>query len=246
MDEEDLQELRESRTLVDTVEEMDISGGTAAELKRRRNEDDTEQEYVALVGIAFSYSFVIHKISSIVNALQSTLLPPAADSAGARILRKMGWRVGSGVGPRVSLKQRRLQDLQTSSPYGTRAVIDDIKLTEDDEEASKHTYAPRDTPVLIIERKDNFHGLGYRSGMTLNESLGSSKADSGKGPRISGKFISNVTSSYYSFFLVSWIWPWRVKWCWWGWPRRVRCWYQESAESFGLWRQTRRYACARQ
>ncbi|KAF7770333.1 hypothetical protein Agabi119p4_6307 [Agaricus bisporus var. burnettii] len=169
MDEEDLQELRESRTLVDTVEEMDISGGTAAELKRRRNEDDTEQD-------------------SIVNTLQSTLLPPAADSAGARILRKMGWRVGSGIGPRVSLKQRRLQDLQTSSPYGTRAVIDDIKLTEDDEEASKHTYAPRDTPVLIIERKDNFHGLGYRSGMTLNESLGSSKADSGKDPRISAGF----------------------------------------------------------
>lgn len=102
----------------------------------------------------------------------------------------MGWRVGSGIGPRVSLKQRRLQDLQTSSPYGTRAVIEDIKITEDDEEANKHTYASRDTPVLIIERKDNFRGLGYRSGMTLNESLGSSKVDTAKDPRIAGKSSS--------------------------------------------------------
>jgi G patch domain-containing protein 1 len=44
MDEEDLQELRESRTLVDTTEEMDLAGGTAAELKPHHGEDDTEQE----------------------------------------------------------------------------------------------------------------------------------------------------------------------------------------------------------
>jgi G patch domain-containing protein 1 len=112
----------------------------------------------------------------------------------------MGWRVGNGIGPRVSLKQRRLQDLQTSSPYGTRAAIDDVKITEDDEEANKHTYASRDTPVLIIERKDNFHGLGYRSGMTLNESLGSSKADSGKGPRIAGKFTSKIIRFVFIFW----------------------------------------------
>lgn len=139
-------------------------------------------------GLKLFCSFVTTGISSVVHALRSTLLPPPADSVGARILKKMGWRLGNGIGPRVSLRQRKLQDLQASSPYGTRAIVDDVKITEEDEEANKHTYAPRDTPVLIIERKDNSHGLGYRPGLTLNESLGSSKSGNIKGPRIAGKF----------------------------------------------------------
>ncbi|KAJ3568278.1 hypothetical protein NP233_g5816 [Leucocoprinus birnbaumii] len=169
MDEEDLQELRESRQIVDTTQEMDFTGGIAAELAKRQALDDSEQD-------------------GIIHTLQSTLLPPPTDSVGAQILKKMGWRTGSGIGPRVSLRQRRLQDLQASSPYGTRAAVDDVKITEDDEEANKHTYAPRDTPVLIVERKDNVHGLGYRPGMTLNESLGSSSQGGVKGPRISAGF----------------------------------------------------------
>lgn len=51
MDEEDLQELRESRTLVDTTQEMDLTGGTAAELKRRQVGNDGEQEYVRFLTI---------------------------------------------------------------------------------------------------------------------------------------------------------------------------------------------------
>ncbi|EEB87967.1 hypothetical protein MPER_14461, partial [Moniliophthora perniciosa FA553] len=69
MDEEDLQELQESRKLVDTTEEMDLTGGTQAEL-RRRAEDETEKD-------------------AITTALEAAILPPAKDSAGARILRKM-------------------------------------------------------------------------------------------------------------------------------------------------------------
>ena len=103
----------------------------------------------------------------------------------------MGWRLGNGVGPRVSLRQRRLQDIQASSPYGTRAVIDSIEITEEDEEANKHTYAPRDTPILIVERKDNLHGIGYQPGMTLHESLGSANPGSSKDARISCSFYAS-------------------------------------------------------
>jgi G patch domain-containing protein 1 len=45
MDEEDLQELRESKTIVDTTQEMDLTAGTLGELKRTQGEDDMEQEY---------------------------------------------------------------------------------------------------------------------------------------------------------------------------------------------------------
>lgn len=98
----------------------------------------------------------------------------------------MGWRVGQGVGPRITLKQRRLQDLQASTGAGQPM---DVSLDEDSEEANKHTYAPRDTPILAVERKDNSHGLGYRPGMSLNERLGVKGGGStSTGPKLSCEF----------------------------------------------------------
>jgi G patch domain-containing protein 1 len=96
----------------------------------------------------------------------------------------MGWRIGQGIGPRVTWKQRKLQDLQAS--LGSKVSADDIKISEDDGEASKHMYAPRDTPILIVDRKDNSHGLGYRPGMNLNDSLGVKGRDDPSGPKLAG------------------------------------------------------------
>lgn len=42
MDDEDLAEMRESQKLVDTTEEMDLTGGTQAELSRRGGEEPKE------------------------------------------------------------------------------------------------------------------------------------------------------------------------------------------------------------
>ncbi|KAK0489296.1 hypothetical protein IW261DRAFT_1444153 [Armillaria novae-zelandiae] len=166
MDEEDLQELKDSRDLVDTTDEMDFMGGTQAE-KQRKESADVEND-------------------SIASTLQVSMLPAPKDSAGARILKKMGWRIGNGIGPRVSLKQRKLQDLQAFT--GQASSSDDIKVADDDEEASKHMYAPRDTSVIRFDRKDNFHGLGYRPGMSLNESLGVNGGKSSSGPNLSAGF----------------------------------------------------------
>lgn len=161
MDEEDLQELKDSRNMVDTTEEMDLTGGRGMDF------EESEKD-------------------SIATALEATLLPPSTESAGARILKKMGWRIGQGIGPRVTWKQRKLQDLQAS--VGSRIGADDIKISEDDEEASKHMYAPRDTSVLIVDRKDNSHGLGYRPGMSLNETLGVKARGDASGPKLAAGF----------------------------------------------------------
>ncbi|KAG6829060.1 hypothetical protein H0H92_005834 [Tricholoma furcatifolium] len=162
MDEEDLQDIKDSRKVVDTTDEMDFTGGN------QRLPEEPEND-------------------SIASALEASLLPPPSESAGARILKKMGWRLGQGIGPRISLRKRKLQDLQFSR--GGRAPDDAIDIPEDDEEASKHTYAPRDTPILLVERKDNFHGLGYNPGMGLHESVsGKGGAESSKGPLISAGF----------------------------------------------------------
>jgi G patch domain-containing protein 1 len=103
------------------------------------------------------------------------MLPPPKDSVGARILKKMGWRLGQGIGPRLTWHQRRQQDLQFSS---VDAGI------PDDEEAKKHSYAPRDTPILSVDRKDNSHGLGYSPGMGLHEGLGVKASDRNSGPKL--------------------------------------------------------------
>ncbi|KAF8892162.1 hypothetical protein BD779DRAFT_95881 [Infundibulicybe gibba] len=161
MDEEDLQELKDSRKLVDTTDEMDLTAGTGGASTEDSGAD------------------------SITRALETTLLPPPTESAGARILKKMGWRVGQGIGPRVTLRQRKLQDLRAAHMghnYG------EIGINEEDEEANKHTFAPRDTPLLIAGRKDNTHGLGYITGMGLNESLGVKGAAQSTGPQIAAGF----------------------------------------------------------
>ncbi|KAG6816148.1 hypothetical protein H0H87_008325 [Tephrocybe sp. NHM501043] len=162
MDEEDLQELRDSRKLVDTADEMDFAGRSGANL------EEPEKD-------------------SIASALESSLLPPPSDSAGARILKKMGWRLGQGIGPRISLRKRKFQDMQLSFGGHVSSELDNIP--EDDDEASKHTYAPRDTPILLVDRKDNSHGLGYNPGIGLYDSLGGKGgSESSKGPRLAAGF----------------------------------------------------------
>ena len=129
----------------------------------------------------------MHPYSSIATALEASLLPPPTESAGARILKKMGWRIGQGIGPRITWKQRKLQDLQAS--VGSRIGADDINVSEDDAEASKHMYAPRDTPILIVDRKDNSHGLGYHPGMSLNETFGVKSRGDAAGPKLASMYL---------------------------------------------------------
>ncbi|KIY42943.1 DUF1604-domain-containing protein [Fistulina hepatica ATCC 64428] len=152
MDEEDLQELRDSQNLVDTTEEMDFTGGS-----------QTRQEQLES------------------DALEASILPAPKDSPGALLLKKMGWKLGQGIGPRVTLRQRRIQDIQA----GVAVSLDDLP---DDEEAAKHLYPPRDIPVLRVPRKDNCHGIGYQPGMGLSGSLGAKAESRGSGPKIAAGF----------------------------------------------------------
>ncbi|KAJ8514295.1 hypothetical protein ONZ45_g8158 [Pleurotus djamor] len=160
MDEEDLQELRDSKQMVDTTDEMDLTAGM------RLGKEDAETD-------------------SIAGALEASMLPAPQDSAGARILKKMGWKLGQGIGPRVSWQERKRQDAAAVRSHGAPEAG---TVPEDDVEASKHTYARRDVPVLVVTRKDNSHGLGYRPGMSLNESLGEHGAGSSSGPNLAAGF----------------------------------------------------------
>ncbi|KAH8104114.1 hypothetical protein BXZ70DRAFT_1005660 [Cristinia sonorae] len=160
MDEEDLAAIAENRKLVDEADEMDL-GSTEAELRKHRgNEGEDEAD------------------DSVAAALSSVLEPSPQDSAGARILKKMGWRAGQGIGPRLTYEQRRQQDIAFGFP----------PMELDDEEAKKYKYPRRDTPLLLAPRKDNTHGLGYSPGMGLNESLGVKGSGGTKGPNLAAGF----------------------------------------------------------
>ncbi|KAF8159383.1 hypothetical protein B0H34DRAFT_654370 [Crassisporium funariophilum] len=170
MDEEDLQDLKDSRNLVDTTEEMDFLGGTQKELQGKNDVDEQDKD-------------------PITRTLEATLFPAPKDSAGARILMKMGWRLGQGIGPRLTLKERKAQDAEAyQATTGARYSGGTLNIPEDDEEATKHTYAPRDTPILHVKRKDNSHGVGYVPGLSLNESIGESSGGANQGPKLAGGF----------------------------------------------------------
>lgn len=137
MDEEDLDSIRSTQKL-SVNKEFDILGGTQAELAGKASTSDV-----------------------LMNMIQ-----PGKDKIGEKLLRKMGWREGQGVGPRVSAKARRRQAKELN-----------VKLDmeeEDDDLTAKHFFAPLDRPLVLYPEKTNSWGLGYKTGATLVDSIGSS------------------------------------------------------------------------
>jgi len=186
MDEEDLAELRDSQTLVLQNEEVDIAGRYAGDLASKSTDVDNEQECAQSI-LSHSPSHIYR--SSMSLALEKALFPTPKDSPAAKILTKMGWRHGQGIGPRLTWQQKRLQDAQAKS--ARILTLDDLKLgpNDEDEEAQKYTYPRMDTPLTVVLRKDNAHGLGYTPGLSLNDSLGNGHDPQSTGPRISGRLI---------------------------------------------------------
>ena len=202
MDEEDLAEIRDSQSLVLQNEEVDIAGRYAGDLASRSLDVDNEQECAQPV-LSYPPSYICY--SSVSLALEEALLPTPKDSPATKILMKMGWRHGQGIGPRLTWQQKRLQDAQTQS--SRILTLDDLKLdpNEEDEEAQKYTYPRADTPLTVVPRKDNTHGLGYSSGLSLIDALGNDRDPKSSGPRISGRLIghSRFTDAYGT---SSWLW----------------------------------------
>ena len=79
------------------------------------------------------------------------LLKPQGDTVGAKLLRKMGWRDGQGVGPKIRRKAR-LDGQDTVASHGQET----------------HLFAPEDSQMVKLTRKNDHAGLGYRAGVDPN------------------------------------------------------------------------------
>ena len=81
------------------------------------------------------------------------ILKTTGDTMGVRLLRKMGWRDGQGIGPKVRRKARLDEE-------------DDLAGADDQE---MHSFAPENSQMISFVRKNDRKGLGYAGPGRLGE-----------------------------------------------------------------------------
>lgn len=99
------------------------------------------------------------------DILLEELVTPAKLSMGVQLLRKMGWKDGQGIGPRVKRKAHRQTGESGRRDYGCGMPPNGSEESEgDDEEFApvNVTFAPKDIVPIDFTPKVDLHGLGYR------------------------------------------------------------------------------------
>lgn len=95
------------------------------------------------------------------------LFKTEGETMGVKLLRKMGWREGQGVGPRVKRAAR---------------LGDDITSTADGEQ---HLFAPENTTMICFIRKNDHKGLGYSGSAKLTSKVSSPAANKSEDEEVS-------------------------------------------------------------
>ncbi|KAI5716211.1 hypothetical protein M8J76_002843 [Diaphorina citri] len=105
-----------------------------------------------------------------------TLLEPVPDTIGIKLLRRMGWKPGQGIGPRLSRREKQAataRDLSRPKVYGCampgdregtagKGQEEEEEEEEEEECESGFTYAPNEYVQYLVKPKDDEFGLGYK------------------------------------------------------------------------------------
>ncbi|XP_001604956.1 G patch domain-containing protein 1 homolog [Nasonia vitripennis] len=168
------------------------AGGVVQRPEDFMDEEDTGQFGIAPTAIRATqeYSDETHKGKKRERAKQDSsgpipgtpvlreLLKPVRERAGVMLLKKMGWRPGQGVGPRLTKKEKKHQRKQRENikVYGCSLPSQQSKYSESesgssDDEFADVTFAPDDYEPFRCNPKDNYFGIGY-SGLDRRPVLG--------------------------------------------------------------------------
>ncbi|TRY65139.1 hypothetical protein DNTS_022290 [Danionella cerebrum] len=110
---------------------------------------------------------VVSSLAAIIpgdSGLLEELIAPAHSSIGVELLRKMGWKDGQGVGPRLKRKPRK-QNADAGRVYGCALPPNASEESEEEEDEfapENVTFAPKDVVPVDFTPKEDLHGLGYR------------------------------------------------------------------------------------
>ncbi|NWH71216.1 GPTC1 protein, partial [Piaya cayana] len=110
------------------------------------------------------------QIAGVVAAIPGTsafddLIGPSKITIGVEQLRKMGWKEGQGIGPRVKRKPVRQKPDPAVKVYGCALPPGHSEGSEDEEDEYQPenvTFAPKDVMPVDLTPKENVHGLGYK------------------------------------------------------------------------------------
>ena len=131
MDEEDFAAVEEDKSL-ETSRDFTGFGSTADELTRRAK-----------------------------LTVMDLLKPPPDETMGVKLLKKMGWKEGQGIGPKVKRAAN---------------VSDDGTTQEAEQSGVMHYFAPQNSVLVTLEKKENYSGLGY-TGSLKQESIREQKLE---------------------------------------------------------------------
>ncbi|XP_078608673.1 G patch domain-containing protein 1-like isoform X2 [Branchiostoma floridae x Branchiostoma japonicum] len=132
---------------------------------------------------------------SVLPALLQDLIIPARESIGVRLLRRMGWRDGAGIGAKVrrKIKMKRQTEASSQRTYGCAPPPghqhSEEEEDEDDPFAQGLEFAPKDVLPMSYQAKDNMHGIGYRGLVPtdfLEPSFNISRSAARLGPKSKG------------------------------------------------------------
>ncbi|XP_068811376.1 G patch domain-containing protein 1 isoform X1 [Struthio camelus] len=110
------------------------------------------------------------QIAGVVAAIPGTtafddLIGPSKITIGVELLRKMGWKEGQGIGPRIKRKPRRQKPDPQVKVYGCAlppGLSEGSEDEEDEYQPENVTFAPKDVMPVDLTPKENVHGLGYK------------------------------------------------------------------------------------
>nr|XP_045615000.1 G patch domain-containing protein 1-like [Procambarus clarkii] len=95
------------------------------------------------------------------------ILKPSRETMGMKLLRRLGWRPGQGVGPRLSRHQKVSERREKQRIFGCQGIQHSLRDSDSESDDDGHmqdlTYAPDDIDTLhLTQPKVDRFGLGYK------------------------------------------------------------------------------------